>query len=108
MNKTNNSKPKNNEKAISKNAAKKHYAYIMKCADGTFYCGYTTDPVRREAEHNSGTGLGAKCTRARRPVKLVYYESFDTRSEAMNREAALKKLSHSQKAQMSEAFSDGH
>lgn len=83
---------------------KKHYAYIMKCSDGTFYCGYTTDPVRREAEHNSNSGLGAKCTRSRRPVTLVYYESFDTRSEAMKRECALKKLSHKQKQDLSQEF----
>lgn len=84
---------------------KKHYAYIMKCADNTYYCGYTTDPVRREAEHNSDTGAGAKCTRSRRPVKLVYYESFDTRSLAMKREAALKKLSHKQKQELADSFS---
>lgn len=74
---------------------KKHYAYIVKCADGTFYCGYTTDPLRREKEHNGAKG--AKCTRSRRPVVLVYVEEFLSRSDAMKREAALKKLSHKQK-----------
>lgn len=84
---------------------KMHYAYMMKCADGKYYCGYTTDPVRREAEHNGTGAYGAKCTRARRPVRLVYYEVFSTRSEAMKREAALKKLSHSQKEELAEGFS---
>lgn len=83
---------------------KKHYAYIMKCADGTFYCGYTTDPVRREAEHNGEGALGAKCTRSRRPVKLAYYEGFDTRSDAMKRESSLKKLSHKQKEELCAVF----
>lgn len=82
-----------------------HYAYMMKCADGKYYCGYTTDPVRREGEHNGVGGAGAKCTRARRPVKLVYYEGFDSRSEAMKREAALKKLSHKEKELLAEGFS---
>lgn len=72
-----------------------HYAYILQCADGTLYSGYTTDPVRREAAHNSGEG--AKYTRSRRPVKLVYYEAFGTKSEALKREAALKKLTRVQK-----------
>ena len=80
---------------------KKHYAYMVKCADGTFYCGYTTDPIRREAEHNGEGGNGAKCTRSRRPVKLVYCEEFETRSEAMKREAALKKMSHQRKEELS-------
>ena len=81
---------------------KKHYAYIMKCADSTFYCGYTTDPARREKEHN---GIkGAKCTRSRRPVVLVYFEEFSTRSDAMKREAALKKLSHKQKEELVNEF----
>lgn len=83
---------------------KKHYAYIMKCADGSYYCGYTTDPVRRENEHNSGTRTGAKCTRSRRPVKLAYYESFGTRSEAMKQECTLKKLSHRQKEELCKNF----
>lgn len=72
-----------------------NYAYLLRCADGSYYAGWTTDPTRREAAHNSGRG--AKYTRSRRPVALVYTESFETRREAMSREAALKKLSHTQK-----------
>ena len=73
-----------------------HYTYILKCNDGTFYCGYTTDPVRREKEHNSGN-KGAKYTRARRPVKLVYYEIFETKSKAMQREWEIKHLTREEK-----------
>lgn len=72
-----------------------HYAYLLLCADGTIYSGYTTDPERRAAEHNSGKG--AKYTRTRLPVRLVRTESFPTKSEAMRREAALKRLSHAEK-----------
>ena len=68
----------------------KNYTYILRCADGTFYTGWTTDLTRRVDVHNSGQG--AKYTRARRPVELVYYETFDTRQDAMQRECAIKKL----------------
>lgn len=72
-----------------------HYAYMLRCADGTLYSGYTPDPARRLALHNRGKG--AKYTRARLPVQLVYTEAFATKSEALKREAALKKLSRAQK-----------
>lgn len=72
-----------------------HYAYMLRCADGTIYSGYTTDLERRTDAHNSG--LGAKYTRSRLPVSLVYYEAFSTKQEAMKREAAFKKLTHAQK-----------
>lgn len=81
---------------------KKYYAYMLKCADDTFYSGYTTNLTHRTAVHNRGAG--AKYTRARLPVVLVYYESFSTKSEALKREAALKKLTHSQKRQLAEGF----
>lgn len=80
----------------------KHYAYLLQCADGTIYSGYTTDLLRRTAAHNKGTG--AKYTRARRPVVLAYHECFDTKNEAMRREAALKKLSHKEKVKLIEVF----
>ena len=76
-----------------------HYVYLLKCADGSFYCGYTTDPARRVKEHNESP-RGAKCTRSRRPVELVYTESFETKSEALSREYNLKKLNHSEKAEL--------
>ena len=72
-----------------------YFVYMLRCADGSFYTGFTTDPVRRTAVHNSGKG--AKCTRARLPVTLVYTESFPDKSAALKREAALKKLTHGQK-----------
>lgn len=75
--------------------ATKHYAYMLRCADGTIYSGYTTAPYRRTTVHNSGRG--AKYTRSRLPVKLVFLESFSTKSEALKREAALKRLSHADK-----------
>lgn len=72
-----------------------YYTYMLRCADGTLYSGYTTDPSRRTALHNSGKG--AKYTRSRRPVELIFVECYPTKSEALQREAALKKLSRAQK-----------
>ncbi|WP_411678405.1 GIY-YIG nuclease family protein [Caproicibacter sp.] len=72
-----------------------HFAYMLLCADGTVYSGYSTDPNRRAAIHNSGRG--AKYTRSRLPVELVFTECFPTKGEALKREAALKKLSHLEK-----------
>ena len=73
----------------------KHYAYIVECADGTYYCGYTNDLGKRIETHNRGKG--AKYTKPRLPVVLVYFEEFDTKEEAMSREWHLKQLSHAQK-----------
>lgn len=75
-----------------------HFAYIMRCADGSFYCGYTTDPIAREKAHNSAKG--AKYTRSRLPVKLVYTEEYGDKSSALKREAALKRLTHAQKEEL--------
>ena len=79
-----------------------NWAYMLRCADGSFYSGWSTDPARREREH--GAGRGAKYTRARRPVKLVYAEECGSRSAAMKREAALKKLTHGEKEALAEAY----
>lgn len=65
--------------------------YILQCADGTYYTGVTVDVARRLHEHNNAK-LGAKYTRARRPVTLVYSEACACRSSACKREAAIKKL----------------
>lgn len=71
------------------------YCYIVTCADGTYYTGWTTNPQRRVKQHNAGNG--ARYTSARRPVALVYVEPQPDRSTAMKRERAIKKLSHAQK-----------
>lgn len=67
-----------------------YYVYLLRCADGTYYTGYTTDVSRRVAEHNAGRG--ARYTRGRRPVQLVYVEQWPSRSLALKREAALRRL----------------
>ena len=73
----------------------KAYMYVVECSDGTLYTGYTTDVGRRLKTHNSGKG--AKYTRARLPVKLIYSEAFDSKSEAMSAEALFKKKSREKK-----------
>lgn len=75
---------------------KGHFVYILECADGTLYTGYATDVSKRLWEHNN-SDKGAKYTRYRRPCKVVYTEAFETRSEAMKRESAIKKLSREKK-----------
>jgi putative endonuclease len=74
------------------------YCYIVKCSDGTFYTGWTTDPLRREKQHNAGTG--ARYTRMRRPVKMVYIEEQPDRTTAMKREMAIKRLARSAKSKL--------
>ncbi len=76
------------------------YCYILECADGTFYTGWTTDPERRVSQHNKG--IGAKYTSTRRPVKLVYLESQPNRSDAIKRELAIKKMKRIQKSRLVE------
>lgn len=73
-------------------SAAEWYVYMLRCADGTLYTGITTDVVRRVAEHNGEKGTGARYTRSRRPVTLVYMEPADNRGAAMRREAAIKQL----------------
>ena len=72
-----------------------HYVYIVRCADGSFYTGYALDPKKREQVHNSGKG--AKYTRSRLPVKLIYTEQYETATEAHRREWQIKQLSRRQK-----------
>lgn len=73
----------------------KYFTYMVRCADDTLYTGFTTDLEQRIATHNAGKG--AKYTKPRLPVELVYYEEWATKSEAMKREAAIKKLSREEK-----------
>lgn len=72
-----------------------NYVYILECADGTLYTGWTTCPEKRVQAHNSGKG--AKYTRSRRPVKLIYTEEYDSKSDALRREYEIKQLSRAQK-----------
>jgi len=73
------------------------YVYILECADSSLYCGITTDLIRRVDEHNCLSGKGAKYTRHRQPVKLVYSEQAVNRSAASKREAQIKALSRREK-----------
>ena len=75
-----------------------NYTYILQCGDGSYYTGWTNNLERRLKDHSQGRG--AKYTRAHLPVILVYYECFDTKKEAMKREASIKKLSRSQKERL--------
>lgn len=85
-----------------------HFVYVVQCADGTLYTGYTTDVAKRIVEHN-GAGetktartAGARYTRGRRPVTLVYTETLPTRGAALSREHALKQLSRQEKLSLIE------
>ena len=81
---------------------KKYYVYIVECADGSYYTGYTTDVQRRINEHNYSI-KSAKYTRSRRPVKLIHEEEYDTLSAALKREHAIKKLKKKQKKSLVES-----
>lgn len=76
------------------------YVYLLQCADGTLYTGYTDDPVRRTKVHNAGKG--AKYTRARLPVELVYQEACADKSAALRREYEIKQLTRVQKLKLIE------
>ena len=78
--------------------SQENFTYIVKCSDGSLYTGWTNDLDKRLKAHNSGRG--AKYTKTRRPVELVYYEKFLTKQEAMSREARIKQLSRSQKLEL--------
>lgn len=79
-----------------------NYTYIVECKDGTLYTGWTNNLEKRIADHNSGKG--AKYTRARKPVTLVYYETFEAKEEAMKREYAIKHMSRKEKEKLIEHF----
>ena len=72
-----------------------NYTYIVACKDGTYYTGWTNHLEKRIQDHNAGKG--AKYTKSRLPVKLVYYESFETKEKAMRREYAIKRLTRREK-----------
>jgi putative endonuclease len=73
------------------------FVYVLICADGTLYTGISTDVARRVEEHNAGAPLGARYTRARRPVVLVYQESVASRGEAQRRELEIKAKDRAEK-----------
>jgi putative endonuclease len=75
-----------------------YYVYVLICADGTYYTGYTIDLDRRLKKHN--LGQGSKYTRSRLPVELVYYEVLPDKSSSLQREIAIKKLSRQQKIKL--------
>lgn len=75
-----------------------NYVYILKCSDDTLYTGYTNDLKKRLKAHNDGKG--AKYTKCRRPCKMVYHEEFETKNEALSREAQIKKLSRIEKLKL--------
>ena len=72
-----------------------YYVYLLECCDKTLYCGYTTDIAKRVAKHNQGKG--AKYTKGRLPVRLVYKESYNSKTEALKREYNIKQLSRERK-----------
>lgn len=80
-----------------------NYTYILRCRDQTLYCGWTNRLEERVKAHNQGKG--ARYTRSRRPVELVYYEEFSTKQEAMKREYAIKRLSRAEKLKLIQASS---
>ena len=72
-----------------------HFVYIVRCSDGTLYTGYARDPEARVKVHNAGRG--ARYTSGRRPVRLVYAESFESVGDALRREMSLKRWSRAEK-----------
>lgn len=82
-----------------------HYVYILRCSDNSLYTGYTTNLDRRLVVHNSGKG--AKYTRSRLPVRLVYYEEVSTRSDGLKLERSIKKLTKEKKEDLVAGFDLG-
>lgn len=75
-----------------------YYVYLLRCADQSLYCGYTNHLEKRLLAHNQGRG--AKYTKGRRPVALVYYEEFEKKQEAMSREYQIKQLKKKEKEEL--------
>jgi len=78
----------------------RYFTYILRCADESLYCGWTTNLEKRVDAHNGLVTGGAKYTKGRRPVTLVYYESFRQKQEAQSREYAIKRLNKAQKLRL--------
>jgi len=71
------------------------YVYLLRCSDDSLYCGYTSDLKKRVSTHNKG--IGGKYTRSRRPVVLVYFEEYESKSSALKRECEIKQFSRKKK-----------
>lgn len=84
--------------------ASNHFVYILQCGDGTYYTGYTVDMDKRLQMHE--TGKGAKYTRGRGPLSVVYLEKLTSKSSAMQREHAIKQLTRSQKLALIQEYQD--
>jgi len=80
------------------------YVYLLNCADDSYYTGITTDPVRRLQEHNGDDKKAARYTRARRPVKMVYFELCQSRSEAGIREYEIRKSNRKEKIELANSM----
>ena len=78
------------------------WVYILHCSDNSLYTGISTDPRHRLKQHNDG--VGAKYTRNRRPVSIIYLEEQPSHSDALSREIAIKKLNHTQKLALAKAY----
>ena len=81
-----------------------NYTYILKCNDGTLYTGWTNNIEKRVSDHNAGKG--AKYTKVRRPVELAYFETFDTKEEAMKREYQIKQMKRQDKLKLIAAMEE--
>lgn len=87
------------EKEIGKGkGSEKNYTYVVQCCDGTYYTGWTSNLEKRIETHNKKKG--AKYTRSRVPIKLMYYEIFETKKEAMQREYQIKQMTRKQKEKL--------
>ena len=90
-----------NDASVQGDESKKmHYIYLVRCSDDSLYCGWTTDLKRRIDAHNGDIPGGAKYTRGRRPVTLVYAESFHQKQEAQRREYAIKRMTKTKKLRL--------
>lgn len=81
------------------------FCYLLECADGSYYCGWAKDLQKRVAMHKKGKG--ARYTRMKAPVRLVYFEELEDRQAAMKREIEIKKMRHERKKRMAEGFDIG-
>lgn len=77
-----------------------YYVYILECSDGSFYTGIANNLEKRLKEHNGELKGGAVYTRSKRPVKLVHFEEYETRKEALKREREIKKMDRAKKASL--------